>query len=58
MSAMSQFLQQRVTEVSDISVQLSSSVDQMVRSLQFDDITTQTLQSIGHNTRRLVKYPI
>ncbi|WP_432471778.1 methyl-accepting chemotaxis protein [Amphritea sp. HPY] len=53
MGAMSQFLQQRVTEVSDISVQLSSSVDQMVRSLQFDDITTQTLQSIEHNTQAL-----
>lgn len=53
MSAMSQFLQQRVTEVSDISEQLSSSVDQMVRSLQFDDITTQTLQSIEHNTQAL-----
>ena len=53
MSAMSQFLQQRVTEVSNIGEQLSSSVDQMVRSLQFEDITTQTLQSIEHNTQAL-----
>lgn len=53
MSAMSQFLQHRVTEVSDIGEQLSSSVDLMVRSLQFEDITTQTLQSIEHNTQAL-----
>ena len=47
---MNHFLNEKVTgNFEHIGTQLSSSVDQAVRSLQFEDISSQALSSVEHN---------
>ncbi|WP_415894796.1 methyl-accepting chemotaxis protein [Neptuniibacter sp. PT34_22] len=53
MANMNHFLNEKVTEISHIGTQLSSSVDQAVRSLQFEDISSQALSSVEHNVDSL-----
>ena len=49
MAKMNHFLNDKVMEISEVGDQLSSSVDQAVRSLQFEDISSQALNSVEHN---------
>ncbi|MAY42438.1 MULTISPECIES: methyl-accepting chemotaxis protein [unclassified Neptuniibacter] len=49
MASMNHFLNEKVMEISEIGGQLSGSVDQAVRSLQFEDISSQALTSVEHN---------
>lgn len=49
MAEMNHFLNDKVMEISDVGQQLSGSVDQAVRSLQFEDISSQALNSVEHN---------
>jgi methyl-accepting chemotaxis protein len=49
MASLNHFLNEKVMEISDIGGQLSGSVDQAVRSLQFEDISSQALTSVEHN---------
>lgn len=53
MANMNHFLNEKVIEISNIGTQLSSSVDQAVRSLQFEDISSQALSSVEHNVDSL-----
>ncbi|WP_415885135.1 methyl-accepting chemotaxis protein [Neptuniibacter sp. QD37_6] len=53
MADMNHFLNEKVVEISNIGTQLSSSVDQAVRSLQFEDISSQALSSVEHNVDSL-----
>jgi methyl-accepting chemotaxis protein len=49
MANLNHFLNEKVLEISEIGGQLSGSVDQAVRSLQFEDISSQALTSVEHN---------
>ena len=53
MASMNHFLNDKVLEISGIGDQLSGSVDQAVRSLQFEDISSQALSSVEHNVDSL-----
>jgi len=53
MANMNHFLNEKVTEISAIGDQLSGGVDQAVRSLQFEDISSQALASVEHNVESL-----
>ena len=53
MASMNDFLNEKVMEISEIGGQLSGSVDQAVRSLQFEDISSQALTSVEHNINSL-----
>jgi len=53
MGNMNHFLNEKVLEISEIGAQLSGSVDQAVRSLQFEDISSQALSSVEHNVDSL-----
>ncbi|WP_286239173.1 methyl-accepting chemotaxis protein [Neptuniibacter halophilus] len=53
MANMNHYLNEKVMQISDIGQQLSGSVDQAVRSLQFEDISSQALASVEHNVNSL-----
>ncbi len=53
MSNMNHFLNEKVLEISHIGDQLSGTVDNAVRSLQFEDISSQALSSMEHNVNSL-----
>ena len=53
MGSMNHFLNEKVQEISNIGDQLSAGVDQAVRSLQFEDISSQALSSVEHNVDSL-----
>lgn len=53
MGAMNHFLNDKVMEISGISDELGMSVDTAVRSLQFEDISSQALSSMEHNVSSL-----
>lgn len=49
MERMNTFLNDKVMQISGISGQLSQAVDNAVRSMQFEDISSQALGSLDHN---------
>ena len=53
MGEMNHFLNAKVMEISGISEELEMSVDTAVRSLQFEDISSQALSSMEHNVSSL-----
>jgi methyl-accepting chemotaxis protein len=53
MSEMNNFLNDKVVEISHVGDQLNNVVDTAVRSLQFEDISSQALGSIEHNVNSL-----
>lgn len=53
MSQMNHFLNEKVMEISHIGNEMSASVDNAVRSLQFEDISSQALSSMEHNVSSL-----
>lgn len=48
-----EFMNAKVTEISQLSVQIDATVDTAVRSLQFEDIASQALTSMEHNVSSL-----
>ncbi|WP_261843585.1 methyl-accepting chemotaxis protein [Aliamphritea ceti] len=48
-----EFMNSKVTEISQLSKQIDSTVDNAVRSLQFEDIASQALNSMEHNVSSL-----
>ena len=53
MSEMNNFLNDKVVEISHVGDQLNNVVDTAVRSLQFEDISSQALGSMEHNVNSL-----
>lgn len=53
MSSMNNFLNEKVVEISHVGDQLNGVVDTAVRSLQFEDISSQALGSMEHNVNSL-----
>lgn len=53
MSSMNHFLNEKVVEISHVGDQLNGVVDTAVRSLQFEDISSQALGSMEHNVNSL-----
>ncbi|MGH1462016.1 MAG: methyl-accepting chemotaxis protein [Neptuniibacter sp.] len=53
MASMNHFLNEKVVEISHIGDQLNGVVDTAVRSLQFEDISSQALSSVEHNVSSL-----
>lgn len=53
MSEMNIFLNDKVVEISHVGDQLNNVVDTAVRSLQFEDISSQALGSVEHNVNSL-----
>lgn len=53
MSEMNTFLNDKVVEISHVGDQLNNVVDTAVRSLQFEDISSQALGSMEHNVNSL-----
>lgn len=53
MNALNDFLHDKIHAVSGLGGELSSSVDEAIRSLQFEDIASQALGSLKHNVLAL-----
>jgi len=53
MAGISEFMDVKVREVSEVGDQISVSVDTAVRSLQFEDMASQALSSMEHNVTSL-----
>ena len=53
MNALNDFLHDKIHAVSGLGGELSSSVDEAIRSLQFEDIASQALGSLKHNVEAL-----
>ncbi|MBN3564074.1 methyl-accepting chemotaxis protein [Aliamphritea spongicola] len=53
MASNGEFMNSKVTEISQLSMQIDSTVDNAVRSLQFEDIASQALNSMEHNVNSL-----
>ncbi len=53
LNQMNEFINERITQISIVGEQLSSAVDNAVRSLQFEDISSQALLSIEKNVGSL-----
>jgi methyl-accepting chemotaxis protein len=53
MASMNDFLNAKVAEISHVGDQLNNVVDTAVRSLQFEDISSQALGSVEHNVNSL-----
>ncbi len=53
MASNGEFMNTKVTEISQLSMQIDSTVDNAVRSLQFEDIASQALNSMEHNVNSL-----
>ncbi|MFW1678019.1 methyl-accepting chemotaxis protein [Pontibacter sp. JAM-7] len=56
MGRMNVFLNDKVMQISNISGQLSGAVDDAVRSLQFEDISSQALGSMDHNVNAMYEF--
>jgi len=53
MAKVSDFMDEKVQQVSDVSIKIDASVDTAVRSLQFEDMASQALSSMEHNVSSL-----
>jgi len=55
MNALNDFLHDKIHAVSGLGGELSHSVDEAIRSLQFEDIASQALGSLKHNVDALLE---
>jgi len=53
MAKVSGFMDEKVQQVSEVSIKIDASVDTAVRSLQFEDMASQALSSMEHNVTSL-----
>jgi len=53
MAKVSNFMDEKVQQVSEVSIKIDASVDTAVRSLQFEDMASQALSSMEHNVTSL-----
>lgn len=53
MNTLNDFLHDKIHAVSGLGGELSRSVDEAIRSLQFEDIASQALGSLKHNVEAL-----